>query len=79
MNKKDITAPVATAAILGLILASLVFLTLSAINKSERAECLKWKAEALEYGARYYLTQWQKDQCDAHQIPIKARTKNAND
>ena len=40
-------------------------------NKAERYECLKWQKEAKEYPG-YYLTHWQKGQCDARGIEIDA-------
>jgi len=44
------------------------------IDKDEIRECKKWQ----EYSAQYqgfYIVQWQKDQCDAHQITINAPVK----
>lgn len=72
-------------AILGTILAimataSIAFLFLSTkdgIEKTERAECLKWKEEALTLQG-YYLEQWQKDQCDARGITIETTIQLTN-
>lgn len=52
---------------------ALLFLSafLRAIEKTERAECLRWQKEAEEYG-KYYLTQWQADQCTAYKIKVEA-------
>lgn len=63
--------------VLGIILAimataSIAFLLLSTkqgIEKTEIAECLKWKAEAMEF-PWYYLEAWQKEQCKARNIKI---------
>lgn len=41
------------------------------LNKSELNECQKWQQQA---GAiqGFFITQWQKDQCDHYQIEINA-------
>lgn len=37
------------------------------IDKSEIAECLKWKQHSDQYPG-FFLASWQKQQCDAHNI-----------
>jgi len=44
------------------------------LNKSEKAECLDWKKEAKKY-PDYYITEWQKAQCDYHGVDIEAPVK----
>lgn len=44
------------------------------IDKNEIVECDSWSAQAAQY-SNFYLTQWQKDQCDAHGITINAPVK----
>lgn len=41
------------------------------LDKQEIYECNKWKIESEQY-PNYYLTHWQKSQCDFHSIPIEA-------
>ncbi len=41
------------------------------INKTETSECLRWKEDAEKYPG-FYITQWQKDQCDFRQVEINA-------
>jgi len=41
------------------------------MEKSEKASCLKWQTEATRYPG-YYLTEWQKKQCDHYGIEIDA-------
>lgn len=54
--------------------AALAFLLNVGFNRSEIVECNQWAEQAHEY-AGFYLTQWQKDQCDAHGIDINAPVK----
>lgn len=44
------------------------------LARSEREECLRWQKDAKTLPG-YYLTQWQKQQCDYHQITIEAPVK----
>lgn len=46
-------------------------LVISFIAIHEKNECKKWATDAGKYTG-YYITQWQKDQCDAHEIKIGA-------
>lgn len=56
-----------------LVLGSLVAVN-AGLNKSEVVECNQWKAQAVEFKG-FYLTQWQADQCAAHNIEINAVIK----
>lgn len=61
--------------IIGILLVMLIGLVIeSGINKGEIVECNKWQEHAAMYEG-FYLVQWQKDQCDAHQITINAPVK----
>lgn len=54
-----------------------VFVTLllnEGLNRSERLECLAWRNYSQQY-AGFYLTEWQADQCLAHDITINAPIK----
>jgi len=60
--------------------AGVVMLFNYGVDKNEVAECNKWKSEAAEFSsnpaaAAYYITQWQKDQCNSHGITIDAQVK----
>lgn len=43
-------------------------------GRGEEVECYKWQNQAAQY-PNFYLTTWQKGQCDAHQIIINAPVK----
>lgn len=47
----------------------------SGIEKSERAECIRWQREAHQYD-NYYLTPWQYAQCYHHGIIVDAELVN---
>ena len=53
------------------ILFILAALLLMGFKKEEQVSCHKWQEHAEQF-AGFYLTQWQKDQCDAHGIEINA-------
>lgn len=59
-------------ALIGLvILGAVIFAAfLIGLNKAEKLECLKWQKEAGEY-PDYFLTDWQKEQCEHRGIEIK--------
>ena len=46
------------------------FLMSIVVNKQEQIECYRWR-EWVRTAPNFYLTDWQKDQCDHHQIEIK--------
>lgn len=55
---------------IALVLIGLTSLVLPmGFNKQMRAECYTWKAQAEEYRG-FYLTDWQKDQCDDMGVEI---------
>lgn len=65
-----ITGAVAIAA------CALSFVGNIGMSRSEIADCNKWAQQAEEYPSRlFFITQWQKDQCDAHKITINAHVK----
>ena len=41
------------------------------VERQEKAECLNWQDQALEL-PNFFLTGWQKQQCDRYQIEIDA-------
>lgn len=43
----------------------------AAMNNQEKAECIGWQEEAQTL-PDYFITEWQKMQCDAHSIAINA-------
>jgi nitrate reductase gamma subunit len=59
--------------VLAIIIAGLVFAFING-GDPEEVECLKWQKEATQF-EDYYLLDWQKKQCDAHSIDIKAVVK----
>ncbi len=58
-----------TTIILILAIVAFSFISLRGIENTERAECYKWQkqAEEIQY---YWLTEWQADQCEAHNIKV---------
>lgn len=46
----------------------------SAMDRSEVFECTKWKVMSEQYEG-FYITHWQNDQCNAHDIVINAPIK----
>ena len=61
----------ATAFIIALVAGAFVGALITGTVRSERAECIKWSNDAHLYPA-YYITGWQKDQCDARGVGINA-------
>lgn len=53
------------------ILFVLAALMLMGVKNEEKVSCHKWQTQATEY-PDFYLTEWQKEQCDAHGIEINA-------
>jgi ssDNA-specific exonuclease RecJ len=63
------------------IFVALTFITvfsgkiiLASADKIEIQECLTWQKQSAEH-PDYYITKWQKGQCDAHQIIINSPVK----
>lgn len=52
-------------------IAGVMFGVITGINNSEATECFKWQGQAKQFPG-FYLTNWQKGQCDAHSITIDA-------
>lgn len=50
------------------------YVTNVSVNRSEVNDCLTWQQEASQY-PKFYLVQWQADQCAAHNITINAPVK----
>lgn len=55
-----------------LLIASFILLWVYAIGRSEIVECLNWNNQASAYSG-FYLTEWQYNQCESHNIFIDAR------
>jgi hypothetical protein len=54
----------------------LAFLALTyAMNLKEQHECLVWQAQAKQYPL-FYLTEWQADQCNYHNIEVLPNNNN---
>jgi len=53
------------------ILFILAALLLMGVSKEEKVTCNNLQSQAKEFPA-FFLTQWQKDMCDAHSITIDA-------
>lgn len=64
---KNLTLSFVVAVLLVLLAIALLY----GINKQEVADCLTWQAQSKEY-PEFYITQWQKAQCDAHYITVTA-------
>jgi len=51
----------------------LILIASKGISGSEETECLQWKRQAIDYkDVGFYLTGWQKAQCDHYHIDIDA-------
>ena len=59
---------------IGIVIVLVVSMAEILIEKEERLECLQWKEWSKEI-KRYYLTSWQKEQCDNRGININAPVK----
>lgn len=59
--------------VVGTIVA-LAILAAHSIGQSDAIECQKWAKDAQQYPA-YYITSWQKAQCDYWSTPINAPVK----
>lgn len=61
--------------LLVIVLATIFILFLMATNNGlsgyEKYECERWQAEAKTYKG-YFLTGWQKAQCDHYRVQIEA-------
>lgn len=57
-----------------LMIGGLIWAVIVGVNRTERVECFKWKEQAKTFPA-FYITQWQKEQCDYNGITIDAPVK----
>lgn len=57
-----------------LLIASLIYTLDVGMNRQEIVDCNTWKQYAEEY-PNFFLTQWQAEQCKAHNIIINAPIK----
>ena len=61
---------ISSFALLLVVAVAFAFILRSGVSKAERVECYQWKAQAQQF-AGFYLTEWQKAQCEALSIHIK--------
>lgn len=54
-----------------IIIVSILCATAWAVKQGDYAECKKWAAQAQQY-PQFYLTKWQKEQCDYQGVPVTA-------
>lgn len=77
---KDTNTPVREMVCYLLLAAAALVLVPWALNtsvsRSEVVDCLKWQSYAEAY-PNFWLTQWQKEQCDAHNITVNAPVNGA--
>ncbi len=59
-----------TFLVLAAIIVAMFIALFVGVGKSEKLECLKWQKEAEEY-PDFFLTEWQKKQCEHHKVEIK--------
>lgn len=64
--------------ILVLLLLSFFFIFTLGISKSEVVECQKLKSYSEKF-EQFWLTEWQKEMCDSHDIEIDAPVVNNYD
>lgn len=57
--------------VVAVLLVLLAIAFLYGINKQEVVDCLTWQQHSQEL-PKFYITQWQKAQCDAHHITVTA-------
>lgn len=70
---KDIlTNAIVAVIIIGTILGFVQMISAGLISRGEQHECRKWAKQAEVYRPQFYLTEWQKNQCDYHGIEINA-------
>ena len=75
MNKgHSITETAITVVILIILFAVFLIGLGKALDAHEQVECYKWQQQASQFEG-YYLTDWQKQQCDHHNIIINAPIK----
>lgn len=57
--------------VVAVLLVLLAICFLYGTNKQEVADCQTWQKQSKEF-AGFYITKWQKAQCDAHNITLTA-------
>lgn len=57
-----------------ILIALFVWLFAVAMTKGEIAECMKWQQQANQYPL-FFMSDWQKAQCEAHNIIVNAQVK----
>ena len=60
--------------VIGLVGAIFTATVFYGLAQTEVSECLKWQDQAKQLPG-YYITSWQKGQCDFHHITINAEVK----
>ncbi len=56
------------------IISGVVGIAIFSMNEQERNDCNHWAEQARVYPG-FFLTQWQADQCKAHDIVVNAPIK----
>ena len=56
------------------LIITLMLIAEKALQNHEKTECIKWQGWAQEY-PNFYMAQWQKDQCDHHQVEVEVPVK----
>ncbi len=71
---EKIVAVIIIVAFLLLALSAAIVLVKRGFAAHEINECQKWQQEAIDYSDKgYFITDWQKAQCDHHDIQIKIK------
>lgn len=62
---------VAVVLVIGALFVIIFLFLQIGVSRTERTECSFWLENSKKY-RDYYLTQWQKDQCDSYGISVDA-------
>lgn len=65
---KDIIA----ALLIVVVIAAVIVAFIYALDKSEEVKCLKLQSQSEQYQQTFYLTVFEKEMCDYHNILINA-------
>ena len=57
-----------------ILIITLMSIAEKALQNHEKTECIKWQGWAQEY-PNFYLTEWQEEQCNRHQIKVEVPVK----
>lgn len=74
MKNDDMMDKIIAGVILGLTAGAMLAIFTIGLGSSEKNECVKWREQSKQY-KEFYLTKWQKDQCDHYNISIDAPVK----